>query len=76
MWSTPFLLYTADLLGLIEGMNLHPHLHVDDTQIYGFCSPDKVSALQQRISTYVAQTSEWMKVNRMQLNATKSEQLW
>ena len=35
-----FLLYTAHLLGLIEGMDLHPHLYADDTQIYGFCAPD------------------------------------
>jgi len=40
-----FLLYTADLLGLIEGMDLHPHLYADDTQIYGFCAPDEASAL-------------------------------
>jgi len=43
------LLYTADLLGLIEGMDLHPHLYADNTQIYGFCAPDEVSALQQHI---------------------------
>ena len=57
-------------------MDLHPHLYADDTQIYGFCAPDEVSALQQRISTCVAQTSEWMKANRLQLNAATSEQLW
>ena len=45
-----FLMYTADLLGLIEGMDLHPHLYADDTQIYGFCAPDEVSALQQCLS--------------------------
>ena len=59
-----FLLYTADLLGLIEGMDLHPHLYADDTQIYGFCAPDEASAL------------EWMKVNRLQLNTARSKQLW
>jgi len=69
-------MYMADLLGLIEGMDLHPHLYSDDTQIYGFCAPDEVSALQQCISTCFAQISEWMKVNRLQLNAAKSEQLW
>jgi len=71
-----FLLYTADLLGLIEGMDVHPHFYADDTQIYGLCAHDEASALLQRISTCVAQTSEWMKVNRLQLNAAKSEQLW
>ena len=64
-----FLLYTAD--GLIAGMDLHPHLYANDTQIYGFCAPDKASALQQCTSICVTQTSEWMKVNRLQLNVTE-----
>ena len=87
MWSTPRIgpllgpiifcrAYTADLLGLIEGMDLHPHVYADDTQIYGFCAPDEASALQQRTSICVTQTSEWLKVNRLQLNTAKSEQLW
>jgi len=40
-----FLLYTADLLRLIEGHNLHPHAYADDTHIYGFCSPSATSVL-------------------------------
>ena len=46
------------------------------TQIYGFCAPDEASALQQCTSICVTQTSQWMKVNRLQLNTAKSEQLW
>ena len=30
-----FLLYTADLLSLIEHHGLIPHLYADDTQIFG-----------------------------------------
>ena len=71
-----FLLYTADLLGLIEDMQLHPHLYADDTQIYGFCARVEVSTLQQRISTYVDRVSEWMQANRLQLNAAETELLW
>jgi len=52
-------------------MELHSHLYAEDTQIYGSCAPNAAPALQQRISTCVVRTSEWM-----QLNATKTEQLW
>ena len=71
-----FLLYTADLLRLIDGMELHSQLYADDTQIYGSCTPDAAPALQQRISTCVVRTLEWMQANRLQVNAAKTEQLW
>jgi len=32
-----FILYTADLIDLIDGYGLQPHLYVDDTQIHGSC---------------------------------------
>ena len=71
----PFFLYTADLLRLIDGIELHSHLYVDDTQIYGSCAPNASPALQQHISTCVVHTLEWMRANCLQLNATKTEQL-
>ena len=45
-----FLLYTADVLGIVKRHQLHPHAYADDTQIYGFCSPSAVSALVDRVS--------------------------
>jgi len=71
-----FLLYTADLLGLIARMQLHPHLYADDSQICGFCASAEVSVLQQRISTCVDRVSKGMQVNRLQLNAAKMKLLW
>jgi len=41
-----FLLYTADLLRLVELNNLCPHLYTDDTQIYGVCHPTDAAQLQ------------------------------
>jgi hypothetical protein len=34
-----FVLYTSNLLAIIEQLRLTPHLCVDDTQLYGFCRP-------------------------------------
>lgn len=71
-----FLLYTADLLRLVERHNLHPHLYADDTQIYGFCQPSATTQLQVQMSACIDDVSEWMRANRLQLNTAKTEVLW
>ena len=71
-----FILYTADLLRLIESHGLHPHLYADDTQISGSCRPDSTAQLQARVSACVRDVAAWMRSNRLQLNAAKTEALW
>ena len=44
-----FILYTADLIDIIEAHGLHPHLYAD-TQIQGSCCPDPVDSLQSTLS--------------------------
>jgi hypothetical protein len=46
-----FVLYTADLIHLIERHSLHPHLFADDTQVYSSYSPIDVRQLQSRVSS-------------------------
>ena len=71
-----FLLYTADLLGIIEQHDLIPHLYADDTQICGYSPPSDVLQLQERVSGCVDDVAKWMQSNRLQLNTAKTEVLW
>jgi len=48
LWPILFVLYTADLVRLIENFGLHPHLYVNDTQVYGFVVPTQAVHLQQQ----------------------------
>ena len=56
-----FLLYTADLIKFVLIRDLHPHLYADDTQIYGFCSPDRALALQERVTECINDVATWMR---------------
>ena len=72
-----FLLYTADLIQLIEKSGLYPYLHAGDTQIYGFWpGPIGTQELLVQETTCISDVSSWMRSNRLQLNALKSETLW
>ena len=71
-----FLLYTADVLRLIERCNLHPHGYADDTQVYGFCSPSSCWELCEQMSACLEEVALWMRSNRLQLNTSKTEVLW
>jgi len=70
-----FVLYTVELISLIERHGLSPHLnYADDTQVYGSCPPAAVDALSSQVTECVIAT--WMKSNRLQLNLDKTEVLW
>ena len=71
-----FILYTADLINIIEGHGFHPHLYADDTQIQGSCRPGSVHLLQSTLSDCLDEVSDWMRSNRLQLNTSKTEILW
>jgi hypothetical protein len=71
-----FVLYTADLLSLVEDGGLLPHLYADDTQVYGSCRPSAVAAFSAKVTECVDAVASWMKSNRLQLNSGKTEVLW
>ena len=45
-----FVLYTVELISLIERHGLSPHLYADDMQVYGSCPPAAVDALSSQVT--------------------------
>ena len=52
-----FILYTADLIDVIEARVLHPHLYADDTQIQDSGRTDSVDLLQSPLSDCLDEVS-------------------
>ena len=71
-----FVLYTADLISLVENSGLLPHLYADDTQVYGSCRPSAIAAFSVKLSQCLDDVAMWMSSNRLQLNSDKTEVLW
>jgi len=71
-----FIMYTADLVSVVEQHGCCPHPYADDTQVYGFSRPQATRDLQQRLSACIDDVYSWMQSNRLQLNASQSELLW
>jgi len=71
-----FLLYTADLIAVVERHGFCPHLYADDSQVYGSCRPSAIADFQLRLSTCIDDIASWMRANRLQLNTSKTDLLW
>jgi len=68
-----FVLYTVELIWLIERHGLSPHLYADDTKVYGSCPPAVVGAFSSQVTKCIDAIATWMKLNRLQLNPDNTE---
>jgi hypothetical protein len=54
-----FLLYTAELLQIIESRGLLGHAYADDTQMYSSCPPSKAAALRGNVLLCIEDVTAW-----------------
>ena len=71
-----FIIYTLDLVSLAAEHNLSLHQYADDSQVYGSCPSASTASLSADISLCVDKLADWMRSNRLQLNAGKTELMW
>jgi len=71
-----FLLYTADLIALVERHGFCPPLYADDSQVYGSCRPSAIADFQLRLFACSDDIASWMRANRLQPNTSKTDLLW
>jgi len=71
-----FVLYTADIVNIIAHQGLSAHQYADDIQVYGRCRPNVATSLSLELGSCIEQVADWMGVNRLQLNAAKTEFMW
>jgi len=69
------LLYAVDVLQLVKSHQLSSHAYAD-TQIYGFCQPSDIDALQESMSVCIDDMISWVLATRIQVNPAKTEVLW
>jgi hypothetical protein len=68
-----FILYTADLIDLIDDIGFRPHLYADDTQNHGSCCRSSVDQLQPSLSACLDEVFSWMRSNGLQRNLANTE---
>ena len=73
-----FICYTAPLGDIARRHGINVHLYADDTQLYLAFSPhsdeDTIQAVT-RIQDCVAVLQDWMNINKLKFNATKTKMI-
>jgi len=60
-----FMLYTADVVRLVQLHGFNVHLYADDTQLYGCCHPDNSASLSRDLGICVEDVARWMCSNQI-----------
>ncbi len=71
-----FILYTSPMGSIIRKHGLHFHKYADDDQIYITFNPRIPGACQaalHSLQTCIAEVNDWMTMNKLKLNPTKTE---
>ena len=71
-----FLLYTADVLKIVQHHGLSGHSYADDTSIYLHTDANLCSAQLPIVSACIDGINKWMSSNRLKLNADKTQFIW
>ena len=71
-----FLLYTADLVALVQGFGLSAHIFADELQVYCHFLDGKEQVALQLFRDCSESVSRWMSSNRLKLNPLKTELIW
>ena len=73
-----FLLYTAEIAGIIRNHGFIYHGYADDSQVYRIVDPD-VESINKAAADFAAclvELQQFMLINRLQLNPSKTECVW
>jgi len=71
-----FVMYTADVVNIVERQGLSAHQYADDIQVYSRCRPNDSASLCRNLGGCIEHVASWMGMNRLQLNAAKTEFIW
>ena len=71
-----FILYTQDIIPLVQNLGLNINVFADDIQVYGSCSSGDTSQLCARLTSCISSVGSWLRSNRLLLNSNKTEFMW
>ena len=71
-----YVLYTADVAGIVTSFGLGVHRYADDTQLHGSCQASDAEALSRLVLRSIEAVRLWMASNRLRLNPDKTQFIW